>query len=134
MRPPNALRAGGRVRSETALEISAAERIVEAETGRFWAWFRGREAKETITALRHRLGAVRDQELQATIGKLGHLPPGDTRRIAHLTRTLVNRFLHEPTLRLQQAAGNGKARELSDALAFLFDLETQHAPEGEDDE
>lgn len=115
-------------------EIPAAERIVQAETGRFWAWLRGREAKETITALRHRLEAVGDQELQATIRKLDHLRPSDTRRIAHLTRTLVNRFLHEPTQRLQQAAGDGSARELSAALAFLFDLETKPSAEGEDNE
>jgi glutamyl-tRNA reductase len=82
---------------------------------------------QTIATRRRRTEAVRVQERQAALRKLSHLPPSDTRRITHLIRTLVNKLLHEPTVRLQQAAGNGRAHELLDALAYLFNLDTPHS-------
>jgi glutamyl-tRNA reductase len=113
--------------------VPAAERIVQREAALFWDWYRSRETVEIIKALRRRLNAARDAELQGTLQNLDHLPPEDTERIVHLSRALMNKFLHEPTVRLRSAAGNGNARQLSDAIAYLFDLETPHPAGGNDD-
>jgi glutamyl-tRNA reductase len=117
-----------------AREIPAAERIVGQEVGTFWEWYGGRGVVDTIKALRGRLDAVRDAELRRALRKLDHLDPGDVQRITHLTRSLMNKFLHVPTVRLRGAAGNGAAQDLAHALEYLFDLEVSDPSGGKDDE
>ena len=43
-------------------------------------------------------------------------------RIEHLSRTLVKKLLHEPTVRLRERAGTGDADEVADAVRELFGL------------
>lgn len=114
-------------------EIPEAERIVGREVDFFWAWFRGRDVAATIRALRERMEAIRQTEVERVIRKLGHLPPEDRERIEHLSRALMNKFLHEPSVRLRGSAGNGADGQVADALHFLFDLDVRPA-EGEGDD
>jgi glutamyl-tRNA reductase len=86
----------------------------------------------TVTAWRRRLDEIREAELREALRKLDHLSPEDAERIAHLTRALLNKFLHDPTRRLRSAAGNGTARDLAEAVEYLFDLE-QSTPDAEKD-
>ena len=43
------------------------------------------------------------------------------------TRALVNKLLHEPTIRLKEAAGTARGELYADALAELFALALHHA-------
>ena len=52
----------------------------------------------------------------------------------HLTRALMNKFLHQPTVRLRAAAGNGHAAQLAETLRYLFGLEGAGLTEGGDEE
>ncbi len=114
--------------------IPAAERIVNQEVAVFWEWYGGWGVVDTIKALRERLDAVRDAELRRALRKLEHLDPGDVQRITHLTRALMNKFLHAPTVRLRGSVGNGTAQELAHALEYLFDLTVPDPSGGKDDE
>ncbi|MEY2571361.1 MAG: glutamyl-tRNA reductase, partial [Acidimicrobiaceae bacterium] len=40
-----------------------------------------------------------------------------------LTKSIVAKLLHEPTVRLKDAAGTPKGDRLADALSDLFDIE-----------
>lgn len=111
----------GRRRSE----IPAAERIVEQEAGYFWGWYTGRGAVDVIRALRERAEEVRVNELRDAMKKLRHLSSEDAALVDHLTRAIVNQLLHLPTRRLKEAAGDGMARDLSEAVRELFDLELE---------
>ena len=51
---------------------------------------------------------VREQELAHALRRLGHLSEADREAVDHLTQALMNKFLHEPSVRLRAAAGNGR--------------------------
>ncbi|GBD32896.1 Glutamyl-tRNA reductase [bacterium HR33] len=109
----------GRRRSE----IPAAERIVEQEAGYFWSWYTGRGALDIIRALRERAEEVRLSELGHAMKKLRGLSNEEAAIVDHLTRAIVNKLLHLPTRKLKEAAGDGMARDLGEAVRVLFGLE-----------
>jgi len=43
----------------------------------------------------------------------------------------MNKFLHEPTVRLRAAAANGRGLGVVDAARYLFALGERHAPDDE---
>jgi len=59
----------------------------------------------TIVALREKLEALRQQELERTLSAMGDLDPKQRQAIERLSVTLVNKILHTPvtTLRRHQA-------------------------------
>jgi glutamyl-tRNA reductase len=104
-------------------EIPAAERIVEAETDLFWAWYGGLAVVPTITEWRRHMDALRVAELERVLRQLSHLGPDDRARIEQFSQALLNKFLHRPTITLKQAAEDGRGYGLLDALRRLFGLE-----------
>ena len=44
------------------------------------------------------------------------------RTVEALTQGIVNKLLHEPTVRLKDAAGTARGELYSDALGTLFDI------------
>jgi glutamyl-tRNA reductase len=104
-------------------EIPAAERIVEEETGLFWAWYGGLGVVPTIKELRQRLDDVRAAELQRALRHLAHLSPDDRAQLEHFSRALMNKFLHQPTIALKSAAEEGRGYGLLAALRRLFGME-----------
>jgi glutamyl-tRNA reductase len=102
--------------------IPLAERIVDEEVGYFWEWYASLGVVDSVRALRERMERTRLSELERALKRLAHLDPADRERVEHLTRALMNKFLHEPTVRLRAAAGNGHGAQLAETLRFLFDL------------
>ena len=114
--------------------VPAAERIVEEEVGYFWEWYGSRGIADSVRALRERMEETRQAELERALKRLRHLDPADRERVEHLTRALMNKFLHQPTVRLRAAAGNGHAAQLAETLRYLFGLEGAGLTEGGDEE
>nr|MBA3567012.1 glutamyl-tRNA reductase [Actinomycetota bacterium] len=54
--------------------------------------------------------------------------PKTAERIEHLSRALVKKLLHEPTLRLRERAGGGETDEAATAIRALFGLSTPRDP------
>jgi glutamyl-tRNA reductase len=71
---------------------------------RFAAWRSGRRAAPAITALRARAEEIRRAELDRVADRWERLSEADRRRLDALTRRLVNKLLHEPTVGLREAA------------------------------
>ena len=103
-------------------EVPAAERIVEEETETFWAWYGGLAVVPTIKEFRERLDQVRAAELERAMKRLGHLPPEDRAQVEQFSRSLLNKFLHQPTIALKEAAEAGRGYGLLDAVRKLFGL------------
>jgi glutamyl-tRNA reductase len=61
---------------------------------------------------------------------LKHLGPDDQASIERLSHAIMNKFLHEPSVRLKAAAANGRGLAIVDAARYLFGLEHE-APNGE---
>jgi len=112
--------------------LPAAERIVDEEVDFFWEWYAGRGVVDSVRALRDRMEQLRVAELGRALGRLQHLAPADRERVEHLTRALMNKFLHSPSTRLRAAAGNGHAAQLAETLRYLFELggEPSGPPDG----
>ncbi len=105
-------------------EIPAAERIVEHEMELFWAWYGGLGVVPVIKAFRGRLDEVRAAELERAMRHLSHLSPEDRARVEQFSHALLNKFLHQPTRALKEAAEQGRGYGLLEALRRLFGLES----------
>lgn len=106
-----------------ARELPSAEDVIAGEVEIFWQWLAGLAAVPVLTGVRARMDEVRERELASALRKLGHLPERDREAIEHFSRSLMNKFLHEPSVRLRAAAGNGRGLGIVDAARYLFALE-----------
>ena len=110
-------------------ELPTAEQVVADETQRYWDWVAGLAAVPTLTEIRGRLDGLRERELMQALRRLPELTPAERATIEHFSRTLMNKFLHEPTVRLRAAAANGRGLGVVDAARYLFALgEERDAP------
>ena len=123
-------------------DVPAARAIVDAETARFWDWVAGLAAVPVVREFREEMDRVRSTELAAALRRIGPLTPEQADAIEHFSRSLMNKFLHEPSVRLKAAAANGRGLGVVDAARYLFALEKNgtsgdhgpasvHAPRGE---
>jgi glutamyl-tRNA reductase len=103
-------------------EIGKVREILVAQIDRYRADRAGREVAPLVTSL-HDLGeTVRQGELDRFRAKLEQLDPDQRTVVDALTQGIVNKLLHEPTLRVKDAAGTPRGDYYADALAALFDL------------
>jgi glutamyl-tRNA reductase len=103
-------------------EIAAVQVIVDEELDRFVAGSNAREVSPVITAMRQRAEDVRLAELDRYGARLGELPPEQREVVEALTRGIVAKLMHDPTVRLKDAAGSSRGERLADSLRELFDL------------
>lgn len=104
-------------------ELPAAELVVLDETQRLWDWVAGLVAVPVLKGMRSHLDVVRERELAELLRRLPGLGAVERETIEHFSRTLMNKFLHEPTVRLRAAAANGRGLGVVDAARYLFALE-----------
>jgi glutamyl-tRNA reductase len=116
-------------------ELPTAEQLIAGEVGKYWDWVAGLVAVPVLTEMRARMEDLRIRELaDAMRRRLQHLPPAERAAVEELTRTLMNKFLHEPTVRLRAAAANGRGLGVVDTARYLFGLEHPAAESQEVDE
>jgi glutamyl-tRNA reductase len=104
-------------------EITKVEAIIAEEVQRFVDESTAREAAPLVAALRDRAERVRQAELARLGARLEGLDDRQRQAVEALTRGIVNKLLHEPTVRLKDAAGSPRGETLAAALRALFDLE-----------
>ena len=97
-----------------------AEAIVNEEAERFRRWQASRGVVPAIAALRGRAEEIRAAEVARAARRL---PEADRRAIEALTVQLVNKLLHEPTVRLKEAAAGAEGSAYADAVRHLFGLD-----------
>jgi glutamyl-tRNA reductase len=104
-------------------EMPSAEQLISGEVDRYWDWLAGLAAVPTLTQMRARMESVRERELSEALRRLDHLAPAERAVVEELSRSLMNKFLHEPTVRLRAAAANGRGLGVVDTVRYLFGLE-----------
>ena len=104
-------------------EVARVRRIISAELERLRTERKAREVAPVVSALRSRGEDIRLAELDRFRAKLEGVDPRTAETIEALTRGIVAKLLHEPTVRVKEAAGTGRGEQIADALAALFDLE-----------
>lgn len=97
-----------------------AEALVAREAAGFGSWHRSLEVVPAIRGLRERGERVREREVQRLLERMPGLAEGDREAIEAFSRRLLNQLLHEPTARLREAAEEGRAEEMIEAVRFLW--------------
>jgi glutamyl-tRNA reductase len=85
-------------------EASHAEGIVEEEIQRFAEWLGSLEVLPTLSALREHGKAIAQQVVRENAGRWETASERDRERVEAIAQAIVNRLLHEPTLRMKQMA------------------------------
>jgi glutamyl-tRNA reductase len=103
-------------------EVPKVEALVEEEVERFGRRYRELEVEPLLSELRRRAESIRAREVERALADLGDVDPAVAERMEHLSRTLVKRLLHDPTVRARERAGAGDADEVADAVRDLFGI------------
>ncbi len=103
-------------------EAVRAREIVVEEVSRYRSLMRERGATPTVTSFRARLEQIRKTELDRQRRRLSNFSDADWEKIDALTRSILAKVLHEPTVQLKDAAGTARGERLVEALRTLFDL------------
>ena len=83
-------------------EARKAEGIIEEEIQQFASWLGSLEVLPTVAALRAHATQIAEQVVGENAGKWESASPGDRERVDAVARAVVNRLLHEPTLRMKE--------------------------------
>ena len=103
-------------------EAVRARRLVDQDVDRFNAWLASLDVVPTIAALRELGAGVVEQVLRENDPRWESLSDADRERVEVLAQAIVNRLLHEPTLRLKGATADDSYVYVQ-ALRELFGLE-----------
>ena len=76
-----------------------------------------------IVALRERAEEVRQAELERVRTRLDALGPGERAAVEGITRGIIGKLLHEPSVALKEAAGSPRGERLVASLRDLFGLD-----------
>jgi glutamyl-tRNA reductase len=104
-------------------EVGKVRVIITDELDRFRLEHSAREVAPLVAALRARADSIQAAELDRRAGRLAALDPETRELLEATTRAVVNKLLHEPTVRVKDAAGSAQGELLADALADLFALD-----------
>ncbi|MBN9387114.1 MAG: glutamyl-tRNA reductase [Chloroflexi bacterium] len=103
-------------------EVGHVREIVAEELADFMAWLGALTVVPTITTLRQHADTIRKNELHRTIQALGDVSDREVRLLEDLTSRIVNKLLHEPTLRLKEVANSTEADRYAEVVRHLFSL------------
>lgn len=114
------LNAGRAARQEAIPHVEA---IIAEELAALDLRLQELAVRPLIADLRLKADQIREQELARTLRYLGEIDPDTLDHLQHFSRALVNKLLHEPTLRLRQQARCQDSASYLRAARFLFGLE-----------
>jgi glutamyl-tRNA reductase len=109
--------------AERRREVAAVEAILNDELERYLGATSAREVAPTIVALRERAESVRAAELDRLRARYDDLDPRQLDMVDAVTRAMVAKLLHQPTVVLKDAAGSPRGDRLVAALRDLFEIE-----------
>jgi glutamyl-tRNA reductase len=103
-------------------EAVRAEAIVSEEADGFRAWQLSLDVVPAIASLRAQAESIRQAELERAEGRLASLSPSQRRAVEALTSQIVAKLLHQPTVRMKEAAAGADGGVYADAVRHLFGL------------
>lgn len=103
-------------------EVASARLIVEDEVLRYQNATTARAAGPIIASVRTRAEQLRLLELERHASKIEALDADTQALVDQVTKAMLAKLLHEPSVRLREQAGTLRGDRLADALRDLFDL------------
>ncbi|HEX3593750.1 MAG TPA: glutamyl-tRNA reductase [Polyangiaceae bacterium] len=118
-------------------EAERAEAIVVEETASYERWAEAEQVTPTIVALRERIRAILESEVDRSLGgKLKHLSVSDREALMVMMEAALNKMLHPATAGLRRLATDPSSRadleQAVTALHYLFELSPRHEASGVD--
>ena len=107
---------------ERRREVSRVRAIIDEEVADYLGDALARQVAPTISALHDRADAIRAAELERFRSRLEGLNPRQREAVEAMSRGIVAKLLHEPTVRLKDTAGTPRGDRLAEGLRLLFDL------------
>ncbi len=104
-------------------EVVAVQGIVNDELERFDAACSARAVAPLVATLHERAEQVRLDEVDRFSSRLDSLDDRQREAVEALTRGILGKLLHGPTVKLKDLAGTARGERLADALRDLYDLE-----------
>jgi glutamyl-tRNA reductase len=108
-------------------EAEQAEVIVLGEARRFTEWRRALSVAPTIGSLRAVAETIRAGEVAKVAAQWESLSDVDRERVDQLTRSIINKLLHEPTVRLRSAVAEGDGVAHVESLRHLFGIDADRS-------
>lgn len=103
-------------------EVADVRSLVADEVERFFGVQQARRVTPLVIALRARAEDVRQEVLDRHGKRLAGFDDAERAVVDQLTKRLLSTLLHEPTVRLKDAAGTPRGERLADTVAELFGL------------
>lgn len=104
-------------------EVAQANSIIKHEIERHLGQIGEQSVAPIITEFRARAEALRTEELARHANRLSDLSPEQRQAVDEVTRSVLNKLLHEPTVQLKGSATSLRGERLASALRDLFDLD-----------
>lgn len=104
-------------------EFLPVQHIIDEEVNKFMAWLSARAVMPTMNQLRARAEQIRRGEVEKAMKRLPLLSERDRAVVESMAMSIVNKLLHQPTVRLKQEAVLGDPQPYTDALRVLFNLD-----------
>jgi glutamyl-tRNA reductase len=103
-------------------DVAAAHALIEAETALLRAERQAAAVAPTVSALRTQAAEVVDAELLRLSTRVPDLDARARAEVARTVRRVVDKLLHEPTVRVKELASAPGGVDYADALRALFGL------------
>jgi glutamyl-tRNA reductase len=108
-------------------EIPKVKEIIREELNTFLSWYSSLEASPTIKILRDKFESVRAEEVEKNINRFS---PEDREKLEVITKRIVNKLLHHPTVELKKLMENGSEKPGETAMKIhvlreLFGIDDQ---------
>ncbi|MDX1613228.1 MAG: glutamyl-tRNA reductase [Candidatus Promineifilaceae bacterium] len=103
--------------------IPAVEAIIAQEAERFETWLQGRQVLPVLVELRRRARQIAAGEMDRNTHRLEEIDPLYQELVAQMVHRIINKLLHEPTVRLKALAAEGNGVEYAHAVRELFALD-----------
>ena len=103
--------------------VPAVNRIIDEEMGKWHTEMRELSLRPIVVELRQRAERIRQQEVERTMRFIGTVDPDTADHIHHLSRAIVNKLLHEPTVRIKELSHNDDAERYVSTLCDIFGLD-----------
>ena len=105
------------------IEAAIGDEIVGRAVNGFGEWRSGLVAAPAIKGLREQAEEIRQRELDRMSAAWDSLSEADRERLDAVTKAIVNKILHEPTVRARAAVQNAEGLRHIESLRHLFALD-----------
>ena len=103
-------------------EIESVLHIVEHEVGHYLADSNARIVTPAVRAMRQKAESIRNDELDRAAGQLSALTPEQRECVDALTKAMMAKLFHAPSVKLKETAGSTEGERLAEAARVLFGL------------